>query len=119
MAGYPNLLFIEENFYNNIRDRHHEIRRWECNFVVEVFLQEFPRATGIFEYDGVFGQSFIRQYITVIRETNHDIWGVYSGNYYAYMIENPNEIMKIDLNNRDMATSKYAHKRYKNENSSD
>lgn len=108
-AEYPNLPLIEEKF----RNLFHDMLNDGFDFEVQVFKQTFPNTAGIFEDGGMSGQAFTDQYITVIYDHQKNIYGVYGGNQLAYALYDPNEIVQVDMQNRDMATLKHAFRRYR------
>lgn len=117
---YPNLPLVEERFQNtpHLRKAVEEYKKKTDSkyFIPEydcvVFPQTFPNTAGIFEKGGLSGQAFTKQYITVISEQNTQVYGVFGGDYLAYIVEDPKEVFFEDIDRKDMAVLRKAISRY-------
>ena len=115
---YPNLPLIEERFQNKIAKYLEEAKKeagksWiGPDYDIQVFSQIFPNTAGIFENGGISGQAMTDMYVTVIEERHTGLYGVFGGNYLAYLVKNPDDRFFDDILKKDVATCRGARERY-------
>ena len=114
-SQYPNLELIEYKFRqiyakwikeNDIENA----KRPE----IELFVwpQTFPNTAGIFDEGGFSGQAFITMYITVCHDMIEDVYAVFGGNDFAYLVSDATERFFEDLNARKLASVSGANAMY-------
>lgn len=110
-AEYPNLQLLEYIFRQSLR-RFEETGTNEIDAFV--FPQTWPNTGGGFASPGyVYGQSFIKQYTTVMLCDKFAF--VCFDNTPAYLIKNPNKQFMDDFNARNMKSKHDAETAYKEE----
>lgn len=55
-------------------------------------------------FNNIGGQALTKAYTTVLKEQNSNMFFVFFGERFAYIIENPNKIFEEDYNNHNMKT---------------
>ena len=53
-------------------------------------------------FNGIGGQALTKAYTTVLKEQNSNMFFVFFGERFAYVVENPNKIFEEDYNNHNM-----------------
>ena len=116
-AEYPNIPLLDYIFREHIQkflDQNDRV--YVLNVDVYVFPQTWPNTGGGFAQPGcVYGQSFIKEYTTVLMDMDHNFAMVAFGNKPAYMIQNPNQEFVDDFNKKLMKTKHEALRHYKEE----
>ena len=113
MPEYPNIQLLDYIFRENIEKCFGPLNKFQ-DIDVYVFPQTWPNTGGGFAQPGVvYGQSFIKEYTTVLFDLSLNIAMVAFGNRPAYFIENPNQEFVDDFNRKLMKTKYEAQKHYK------
>ena len=124
--SYPNLELVEYKFIEVLRKSNtFELRReklrekWlpPIEFDVEVFSQVWGSTCTAFDIDSegracIGGCAMTKAYTVVIREESTEIYGVFVGSRFAYLVVNPSDLFFEDLKNCNMATVSEAGKKY-------
>jgi hypothetical protein len=104
-SKYPNLELIEykfrqlyakwtkENDIENAKPPEIELFVWP---------QTFPNTAGIFDKGGFSGQAFITMYITVCHDMIEDVYAVFGGSDFAYMVSEPTKKFFKDLKEHNL-----------------
>lgn len=120
-AEYPNIPLLDYIFRENVQkflDKRDIDYRPDID--AYVFPQMWPNTGGGFAKPGcVYGQSFIKEYTTVLMDMKWNIAMVCFGNVPAYMIRNPNQEFVDDFNKKQMKTKYEALRCYKEEDKDD
>lgn len=119
---YPNLELIEKTFKEKVKEKYPSAfdanSQW-CKCTADVFIQTWSnRATG-FDLEPVYsGQAFTDEYTTVVTlewyELSNNIlcakqiYGVFFGDKFAYMLKDPNQKFEFDFRDRCMNSQKNA-----------
>ena len=102
---YPNLELVEYKFRqlyakwakdNNIENARPEVELF-------VWPQTFPNSAGIFANGGFSGQAFTTMYITVCHDLNKDVYAIFGGSDFAYLVSEPTKRFFEDLKERELA----------------
>lgn len=108
----PCLPLIEERFHNEIRKRY-PMSKWDVytpknimdavkypEFDFHVFSQVWgSTALG---FNGIGDRALTKSYTTVVKEMNLNIYGVFFGERFAYMVKDPNELFQKDFEEHNM-----------------
>lgn len=118
---YPNLELIDYIFMQVIKERYPDVisNKHYMETRVEVFEQTWPNtATGFDQPGYASGQAFTSEYTTVIElnwtkdNMTNTLFGVFFGNRFAYIVDDPNETFYKDLEKRNMSGVHKAKEKY-------
>lgn len=96
----PSFQTIEEKFFNILRNFNYKIYT-RPNTTVHVFPQTWGSTALGFE--GIGCSAMTTAYTTVIQVDNTELYGVFFGEEFAYLVDNPLPVFFEDLKNRNMA----------------
>ena len=115
---YPNIDNIEHDFRMRVK----EVWNWPVHeFSADMFVQLWPNTAGGFDAPGMVAMdAMTRECTTVVNclygaadaDDGGEIYAVYFGDRFAYIVKNANEKFFKDLRNRRMARQCDAIERY-------